>query len=502
MKPRILFAGLFHETHNFLPATTSWADFEVTLDEAILAKAGDGSPTAGFLEEAQRFGWDVRPTIDARAVPSGTVEDVAFETYWTEFERRARPILAAGIEAIFLVLHGAMTTASIEDAEGEFLERLRALPGAAGRPLFGVLDLHASVSARMCAQANGLVAYCKNPHTDARATAVRAAGLLDRCLREKIMPRMGWCRVPIVWAPPGTGTDTEPMISLRALADKVEATEPDIWAYNIVPGFSFADTQETGVTLSVVSVAQPDVTRQQLARGADLAWELRARGEVQYPPVRTVLAQLGPTPAGPVILVEPSDNIGAGAPGDGTGVLRALLENPVTSALVSINDPEAVRNLSGLPIGGTMRLAMGGRGWSLDEGPVELEVTLVSRSDGHFTLEDANSHLASMSGLTFEMGPCAVVRHASLTILLTSEKTPPFDLGQYRSQGIEPKDFAVIGVKAAVAHRRVYDPIARASYMVDTPGPCSSNVASFPYRHLRRPVYPLDSIAQPQFIFA
>jgi microcystin degradation protein MlrC len=50
-------------------------------------------------------------------------------------------------------------------------------------------------------------------------------------------------------------------------------------------------------------------------------------------------------------------------------------------------------------------------------------------------------------------------------------------------------------VKAAVAHRQAYDPIARGSYFVDTPGPCSSNLLRFPFRRLGRPVYPLDAAA-------
>ncbi len=37
MKPRILFGGLFHETHTFLGEPTRWEDFEVTIDAAILA---------------------------------------------------------------------------------------------------------------------------------------------------------------------------------------------------------------------------------------------------------------------------------------------------------------------------------------------------------------------------------------------------------------------------------------------------------------------------------
>ena len=61
MKPRILFGGLFHETHTFLSEPTRWSDFGVTLGADIMAKEGDESPTAGFLEEARRFGWEVVP---------------------------------------------------------------------------------------------------------------------------------------------------------------------------------------------------------------------------------------------------------------------------------------------------------------------------------------------------------------------------------------------------------------------------------------------------------
>jgi microcystin degradation protein MlrC len=106
-----------------------------------------------------------------------------------------------------------------------------------------------------------------------------------------------------------------------------------------------------------------------------------------------------------------------------------------------------------------------------------LDVKLLALNDGKFELEDKNSHLASMCGDAFDMGPCAIVQHAGVRILLTSVKTPPFDLGQWRSQGIEPTTLSVIGVKAAVAHRRAYDGIAARMLWVDTPGPCSSSLA-------------------------
>jgi microcystin degradation protein MlrC len=53
----------------------------------------------------------------------------------------------------------------------------------------------------------------------------------------------------------------------------------------------------------------------------------------------------------------------------------------------------------------------------------------------------------------------------------------------------------VIGVKAAVAHRRAYDRVVKASFTVATPGPCSSDLRGFPYQHVRRPIVPLDDIS-------
>jgi len=502
MKPRILLAALFHETHTFLSQLTNWADMEVARGDAILQKEGDASPTDGFIEVARECGWDILPTISAIAIPGGPVADAAFEQFWSEFAASAASALSAGVDAIFLVLHGAMATQSLDDAEGEFLSRLRALPGAASVPIFGVLDLHANVSARMCALANGLLTYRQNPHTDARLTAVRAARLLQRSLRHNRVPRMHWCRTPILLSPPATGTQSDPMSSLTRLAERIEQSDSAVWGYNVAAGFSFADTSESGVTLSVVSEAEPQVIRTHLQAGADLAWQLRDCGAVEYPTVEAVLARVNAAPHGPVLLIEPADNVGAGAPGDGTAILRALIAAGAQRALVALCDSLAVEQLAHVEIGSSTRLALGGRGWPLDPGPLDAELRLLSRGSGAFKFEDPQNHLASAYGARFDMGPCAVVRTAGVTVLLTSHKTPPFDLGQFRSQGIQPEEFSWIGIKAAVAHRRAYDPIAAASYYVETPGPCSSNLRQFPYRHLRRPIYPLDPIEIPTLRYA
>ncbi len=47
-------------------------------------------------------------------------------------------------------------------------------------------------------------------------------------------------------------------------------------------------------------------------------------------------------------------------------------------------------------------------------------------------------------------------------------------------------------MKAAVAYKAAYAPIAGTIIEVDTPGLTDSNTARFTYRKIRRPILPLD----------
>jgi len=491
---RVLLAGLYHETHCFVPEVTAADKFRIERGREILERRGDGSPIDGFLEIAELHGWKIVPAINCAAAPSGRADDRVFEAFWSELESAARGALAEGLSGVFLSLHGAMATGSIEDVEGELLERLRALPGMVEMPMFGVFDLHATFTERMARHADCLVCYRNNPHTDARESSMRVAELLAHTLTVGRRPGMYRLNPPIVWPPGGTGTADTPMRELEALARDIERRNTDVWAVNVVAGFAFSDAFDAGVSFSVVTGGGPDSARRALAELQTLALQLREAGLVAECSVDEILETTRPDSSGPILLVEPADNIGGGAPGDCTGILRAFLRHRTENAAVVINDPQSVAALEAAPAGSQKEVSVGGKGYALDEGPVPLVVTLISKSDGRFELEDPHSHLASMQGRLIDMGACAVVRHEGITILLTSRKTPPFDLGQFRSQGIDPAKLSYIGVKAAVAHRQAYDPIASASYMVRTPGPCTSDPRSLPYHRLRRPIFPLDPI--------
>ncbi len=155
-------------------------------------------------------------------------------------------------------------------------------------------------------------------------------------------------------------------------------------------------------------------------------------------------------------------------------------------------DPQSVERLWNLDEGQSTNIKRGGRGYEKDPGPVSLRVKLLRKTDGIFMLEDEHSHLAAIGGSRIDMGRSALVQAGSVTILITSIPTPPFDLGQWRSLGVQPEELKVIGIKAAVAHRQAYDPIASSMHWIDTPGPCTHNSKDLPYKNIRRPVYPLD----------
>jgi len=492
MNERVLLAGLFHETHTFLPGFTAASDFEIRRGGELLSAVGDGSPLAGAVETARQGGLILLPTVDYRATPGPTVEDALFEQFWQELAERASAELERGLDGIYLVLHGAMVSQGCHDVEGELLRRLRSLRGAGRVPICGVVDLHANFTPAMAELADGLVAYRENPHTDAHAAAVAGAQLLSRLIRTGERPTTVWRHSALIWPPTGTSTADDPMRSLEAAARRLEAANPEILAVNVLAGFAFADMPYTGASFTAITVGDPARAIEEVEALKQWAFDHRELGCRVDTPLEEVLPRLRQCAEGPVLLVEPSDNIGGGAPGDGTAVLRALIEHGVQPSAVAICDAEAAGQARAHAVGDLMRLAIGDKSGPLGPAPLELEVQLVSVSDGHFELEDPCSHLASMCGRSFHMGPCAVVRHRGVLVLLTSRRTPPFDLGQWRSQGIEPRGLKAIGVKAAVAHRRAYDPIAKASYTVDTPGPCSSNLRTFPYRHVRRPIFPLD----------
>ena len=496
---RVFIAGIFHETHSFSGDTTGLDGFVIHRGQEILDRRGDASQVDGFLSVAEREGWEVVPSAVYTGGASGTVDHAVFEKFWSEVKPVLEKALAEGLDAIHLSLHGAMVTSECDDPEGELMARIRSLRGTHALPIYCVGDLHATLTPKMGDQCDCMIFYRECPHTDAYDSAVLSSELLARCLKTGVRPKHLVLVTPIVWPPTGTGTRDGPMRALEDAARRMEKDIPGVLAVNVVGGYAFSNVPYAGVALSAITEGDEAAAQDGLRKLAGIAWEMREDGIPKQHDLDQVVREFADSNykfggKGPVLLVEPSDNIGGGAPGDGTDVMRALLKYDVQGAGVAIADAESVAALAAVPIGGKISLPIGGKGSPLDPGPVTLEVELISRSDGVFELEDKHSHLVGSLGKIIHMGPSAVVKHRGLTILLTSKKLPPFDLGQWRSQGINPEDLSMIGIKAAVGHRVAYGKIAAAEFTVNTSGPCTSDITRLPYTKLRRPVFPLDPL--------
>ena len=494
---RLMVLGLFHETHCFLGGSTQWNEFDVREGTAMLQSTGDSSPLGGLLEYSDRNDWDVLPTLFASAVPGPMVEAGVLDRFWNRFTEHALPGLSVGVDAIFFVLHGAFVCSDQLDVEGELLRRIRRMPGAETLPFFGVYDLHANFSQAMASNADCLVAYRENPHTDARESAIRSALLLSRSLLCQVRPRQVLRQVPIILPPTVTASIAQPMKRLLDHARRLEREHSAFWAVNINAGFAYSDTPDTGLSFSIVTEGRTDEAEAALDELASIAMEHLSECSTTEDSVEQVFERLqrlrrSQQLNGLTVLVEPSDNIGGGAPGNGTELLQALVENEFDNAAICLWAPQAVSKLSDHCGGDIVPLELGYSQGLISQPAMRIDCKLVRCCDGFFELEDKQSHLASIAGDHFDMGKCAIVTHHGVTILLTSNRTPPMDLGQWRHVGLAPERFSIIVVKAAVAHRRAYEPIAARQFWVDTPGPCSSNLAKFDFKHVRRPIFPLD----------
>lgn len=492
-KKRIAIGGLLHETHGFAPTPTELADFRHTwyAGDALIAGLEDtrtciGGMIEGIQQREDR--WQLLPTFYAAAMPAGIVTAEAYEELLNQ--------LAAGLEkalpvdGLLLHLHGAMISASAMDAETDIVQRLRQQTGP-DVPILAVLDMHGNINPAMAEFADVLLAYDTTPHIDLHARGLELADLLDECLTGRLDPATVVRRPPLLLAPQLTDTQDMPLRALHARVREWEEAD-GVAAVSLLGGFAYADTPWTGP--SVIAVTNDDLKLANEIADELCALFMEHRGAAAFramPPAQAVSAALN-AETGPVILVDSADNIGGGTPGDGTEALAAMLAADVQEGAVVLADPEAVALCHAAGPGARLTLAMGGKTDELHGPTLEVTGRVMAVSDGDYPCELDEHHFAAFYGDTLDMGPTAWLRAGGVNIVLNTRKTPPFDLAQLRGIGVTPEDQQMIVVKAAVAYRTAYMPIAASVIEMDTAGLCTSNLERFEYTRLPRPVFPLD----------
>lgn len=490
--PRIAIGGILHETHTFMEQPTTLADFEAGSlcrgQDLLREMAGTRSGIGGMIEAASARGWRLLPTLYATAMPAGTVTAHAYQLLLPELLDCLSAALP--LDGLLLALHGAMVAEGELDAETDIVARARHILGA-DTPIIVLLDMHGNISPGLVEVADVLLAYDTNPHTDTHARGVEAVDVMERLLRQEIVPTAAYARPALLLSPQSTGTDDEPLALVHARAAEMKA-EAGVICIAVMAGFAYADTPFCGASIVVTANNQPQLARKYARELSDLLYAGRKSVLPRYLAPSEAVARAARIARGPVILVDSADNIGGGTPGDGTDALTAMLDHDVREGAIVLADVAAVAICHEAGPGRTVTLDVGARADHWHGEPVPVTGRVQALSDGVFAPELLDNHFAAFYGDEVNMGKCAWLRVGGVNILLTERKTPPMDLAQLRHIGIIPEAQQMIVVKSAVAYRAAYSPIATAVIEMDTAGLCSANLRRFPYRHLKRPVFPLD----------
>lgn len=481
---RVAIGGMTHETHTFAPGRTPLSDFrEQAAGAALLERYGDTRTSlGGFIQEGARLGLELVPTYTASATPSGLVTREAFEA----ITDRILAALAAAepFDGVLLGLHGAMVAEGYDDAEGELLRRVRQQIGA--RPLVAAMDLHGNMSRLKTDSADAVVAFDTYPHVDACERAVDATRIIHGMLTGKLKPTSALVAPALLPVPQGMDTSHQPMKDIIAAAHRMEQ-DPRVINVSVFGGFAYSDVEFAGFSVHVSTNDDPELARRCAQELADLAWSRRAEFEVSNVPVAEAVARAARAPAGPVVLVDVADNIGAGTPGDGTEILAELLRQGVSGALVTMCDPEVVAQAVAAGVGGTLQTRVGGKSDALHGEPVAIQGRVRLISDGEYR------HVgAYMTGKHNSMGRAVVLDCGPVELVVTELRVMPFDIGYLQVLGIHAETKKVITAKSAVAWQTAFGALARTAIAVDTRGLTTIHLERFAFQKVRRPIFPLD----------
>ncbi len=485
-------AGILHESNTFSPKLTDLRDFTegaTCRGAEVEQEFGEAAhEVGGFFEGAKEFGLQLVPTLVANATPSGTVADEAFEALVAELVDRVTQ--AGKIDGLLLALHGAMVAQSNAAADAEVLRRVRLALGPA-LPVVVTHDAHANVAPDEIDLATALVIYKEVPHVDQRACGKRAAWIISRIAAEGLLPAQAIVKPPLLYSIVYHNTTKPPMLALVEELKRLELEDSRILAANAAVGYQYADVPQMGPSIVVVTDGDEQLARREAGRLADLMWEHRREMTTEIPYAAEAVRLVMEADRRPAVLVDLGDNIGGGSAGDGTTLLAELIEQGASAFVVPLYDPAAVEKAFRVGVGGCFGMAVGGKTDDLHGKPVPIKGKVKLLYDGKY-VETAARH----GGLRYlDQGPTAVIEMAGATagepsfVLVNSKRHPPFSLGQLTSAGIQPDRQEILVVKAAVAFRAAYEPIAGTIVEVDTPGLTAVNPRRFNYERTRADLY-------------
>ncbi len=483
--------GIFgHEANSFSPHMADMEDFgarRLNRGYAVLANLqGVRIEEAGAMSVfAALPDCEVAPLLAARAMSSAPLRRETFAALLDELLARLRAALP--VQGVFLVLHGAMMSEDEPDATGRVLDEVRRIVGN-GVPVVGTLDLHANVTPRMVRAATALVGYHTAPHIDLYETGERAARILVGAIRGELRPTMALARLPMILPAENARHTDGPLAEVLALVLRAEAAG-EILHGSVYPVQPWLDTSDVRSSVLIVTDGDPEGARERAmavaaafwARRHDFVPELIAPEDA----VQCALAR----ESGMVVFCDSSDATTSGSTGDSTVVLQALLRAAPLSvtALLNIVDPPVVAQAITAGVGAELTVQVGGKLAPAFFQPVEFTGYIKTISDGVFRFKGPG-----MRGVEHRMGRTVVLVQGGIHLVVMERAVSQWDPQLYRSLGLEPADARIVQVKSPAAFRAAYGPLADEIMIIRAIGPATPLFSALPWRHLGRPIYPLD----------
>jgi microcystin degradation protein MlrC len=488
---RIFSATLATESNTFSPIPTNLASFK----EAVFLRPGEhpqDTPrmcTAPLFVARRRAAEDDFTLIEGScfaASPAGTTNRQDYELMRDEVLGQLET--AMPIDALLFGLHGAMVAYGYDDVEGDIIERAREVVGK--KCVIGVeLDPHCHMTLKRVGLADVIVCYKEFPHTD---VVERAEDLLDivlKTVRGQIKPVMSLYDCRQISSYPTT------LPLMRTFVDRIKGMEgrDGVLSISLVHCFPYADVPEIGSRVLVLTdndKAKANATAIEL--GKELV-SMRGKTMPEYFDVETAVSTGLEFSGRPIVLAEPADNAGGGAPSDNTTILKHLLERGVESAVVGpIWDPVAARLCFGAGEGVELALRFGGKIGPASGLPIDAKVTV-------FGL--ARDCSQSFGPAKVGLGDCAAVRIGGVEVVLISNRQQALGLELFTNLGIDPRSKKLVVVKSTNHFMAAFGPIAKKVIYVETDGPLSRDYRKVPYTRINRPIWPIDDATTPGLIF-
>jgi microcystin degradation protein MlrC len=487
-KPRIAVAGFQHETNTFAPILTPFETFKdggawpaMQHGQEVLATlSGLNLPMGGFLDEGDDF--DLIPIVWTFAEPGGYVTDDAFDRISAMI---VDGILNTGqIDGVYLDLHGAMVTQSHDDGEAELLRRVREVTGPE-LPVAVSLDLHGNMSRAFFDRASSVAIYRTYPHVDMADTGARARKLLREELKRGKPFAKAWRQLDYIIPIQAQSTRREHGARLYGMLPGLAGD--GVSSVDFVFGFPPADVPDCGC--SVFAYGE-DQTAVDAAADTMIAALQAAESDLHNPlvPAPEAVArarQIAANASKPVLIADAQDNPGAGATGDTTGLLAALVEGGAKRAIFAMLwDAETAAQAHQAGSGAEIDVAIGGKFPELGTGPFKARARVERLSDGDFIFTGpmygkAHAHLGLVAALKI------LDRDADVTVVVGSNRTQNADQAIFTHLGIDPTQQAIVCVKSAVHFLADYEPIGETVIFAESPGANPCQLDRIPFTKLR-----------------